>query len=109
MVKDAFRTLAIVGSLMAALHAVNAQQPPASAAVPLPVVPTPSAAQPLPPQRWTAEQIRQAFELADGDSNGELSRLEAQRLTILPRPFEDMDQNKDGVLTRIEFQAAFPR
>lgn len=65
--------------------------------------------QSLPPSRWTPVQVRQAFELADSDSNGELSRAEAQRLTILPRPFEEMDGNKDGVLARGEYEAVFPR
>jgi len=34
-----------------------------------------------------------------------LSRAEAQQLVILPRSFEDLDQNKDGVLTREEYEA----
>jgi hypothetical protein len=108
--KRALRLLGLVGWLVVTWPAV-AQQAPASAAVApaLPVVPAPSTAQPLPPPNWTLPQIRQAFALADADSNGELSRLEAQRLTIVPRGFEDMDQNKDGVLTRIEFEAAFQR
>ena len=107
--KRTLRLLSTMG-LWAALSAAFAQQAPAAVAAPtLPVVPAPSAAQPLPPPHWTLAQIRQAFTLADGDSNGELSRGEAQRLTIVPRPFEEMDQNKDGVLTRIEFETAFLR
>ena len=88
-----------------------------TAAVPAPAAP--SAVQPAPqagtaPQavpaaRWTAAQIREAFGLADSDSNGELTRAEAQRLTILPRSFEDLDQNKDGVLGRAEYEAGFSR
>jgi hypothetical protein len=65
--------------------------------------------QPLPPSRWTLQQARQAFELADSDANGELSRAEGQRLTILPRSFEEMDANKDGVLARAEYEAVFQR
>ena len=76
---------------------------------PLPVVPAAPATQPLPANRWTAPQIRQAFELADADSNGELNRSEAQRLAIVPHGFEEMDQNKDGVITRGEYEAAFVR
>jgi hypothetical protein len=76
-------------------------------------LPPPAAIQPQPAPppaaRWTAEQIRQAFDNADADSNGELSRSEAQRLALLPRSFEDMDQNKDGVLVRAEYEGAFPR
>ena len=107
--KRTLRLLATMG-LLAALSAAIAQSAPAAAVAPaLPVVPAPAAAQPLPPPHWNLAQIRQAFTLADGDSNGELSRGEAQRLTIIPKPFEEMDQNKDGVLTRIEFETAFLR
>ena len=81
--------------------------PPAQTA--LPVVPVAPAAHLLPANRWTAPQIRLAFELADADSNGELNRAEAQRLAIVPHSFEEMDQNKDGVITRAEYEAAFVR
>jgi hypothetical protein len=93
--------------LAAAFQPALAQQAPATSA--LPMVPATAATQPLPPSRWTPAQARQAFEQADSDSNGELSRAEAQRLAVVPRGFEDMDQNKDGVVTRAEFEAAFPR
>ena len=69
----------------------------------------PVQAQPVPAARWTAEQISQAFGLADGDSDGQLSRAEAQRLSILPRSFEDLDRNKDGELSRSEYEAGFAR
>lgn len=94
------------GVLVAALSA-SAQQPASQPA--LPVVPASPVAQPLPPHRWTAQQIREAFELADSDTNGELTRAEIQRVAIVPRSFEDMDQNKDGVITRAEYEAAFVR
>jgi len=89
-------------------------QVPAQPAVPPPIAVQPTqpaapVARPLPPSRWTADQVRQSFELADNDSNGELTRAEAQRLTIMPRSFEDTDQNKDGVIVLGEYEAAFPR
>lgn len=77
--------------------------PPLPAAQPAPATPPPPAA------RWTPLQIREAFDMADSDSNGELTRAESQRLAILPRSFEDMDQNKDGVLAPGEYEGAFPR
>jgi hypothetical protein len=80
--------------------------PPARPPPPAQVVP---ANPPLPVARWTVSQIHEAFDMADTDSNGELSRAEAQRLAVLPRSFEEMDQNKDGVLVRAEYEAAFPR
>ena len=60
-------------------------------------------------QRWTAAQIREAFALADADGNGQLTRAEAQNLAIMPRTFEEVDLNKDGVLVRGESEAQFAR
>jgi len=34
---------------------------------------------------------------------------DGQAMKSMPRSFEDIDQNKDGVVTREEFEAAFPR
>jgi hypothetical protein len=62
---------------------------------------------PLPPSRWTLAQIRESFELADSNGNGELTRGEAQHLPIMPRTFEEMDANKDGVVSREEYEAMF--
>src|SRR4051812_32898439 len=54
---------------------------------------------PIPPSaRWNVAQLQQSFHLADSDGNGQLTRAEAQQLIILPRPFEELDANKDGVL-----------
>jgi hypothetical protein len=101
----AFR-LAIALSSLTAAAAIA--QTPSTPAVPVPAAVQPTAApQPGPAASWTAEQIRQAFALADSDSDGQLSRAEAQRLSILPRSFEDLDQNKDGVLSRSEYEAGF--
>lgn len=74
--------------------------PPASA-IAAPMV------QPQPATRWTAAQVREAFQVADSNGDGQLTRAEAQRLAIMPRSFEDTDLNKDGVLTLDEYQASF--
>jgi hypothetical protein len=105
----ASHSLAIVAWFAAAAAIA---QTPSTPALPAPVAVQPGApvavaAQPVPAARWTAEQIRQAFDLADSNSDGQLSRAEAQRLSILPRSFEDLDQNKDGVLSRSEYEAGF--
>jgi hypothetical protein len=65
------------------------------------------AAPPLPANRWTAAQVLEAFELADANGDGQLTRAEAQRLPIMPRSFEETDTNKDGVLVLSEYQASF--
>lgn len=85
-------------------HAQQAVQDPPPGV--RPVLPAP-VTQPLPPSRWTPQQIRQAFQLADVNNDGQLSRSEAQRLPLLPKSFEDSDLNKDGALTLDEYAAAF--
>jgi hypothetical protein len=105
------RLLAFVIGVVAAwlvVESAGGQTLPPSAPPP-PAAQSAPATSALPAARWTAAQIREAFDMADTDSNGELSRAEAQRLAILPRSFEEMDQNKDGVLVRAEYEAAFPR
>jgi hypothetical protein len=80
-----------------------AQTPPTAGTTTLPAPVT----QPLPANRWTPAQVREAFQLADTNADGRLTRAEAQRLAIMPRSFEDTDTNKDGVLTLDEYQLSF--
>ena len=54
----------------------------------------------------TALQIAQSFLAADLNRDGELTRAEAQRLTIAPFPFEEMDRDRNGILTRSEYEDA---
>jgi len=92
-----------------ALLPAHGQTPGTSPAEPpatQPSVPAP-VAQPLPANRWTPAQVREAFQFADANADGQLTRGEAQRLPIMPRSFEDTDLNKDGVLTLDEYQASF--
>jgi hypothetical protein len=56
---------------------------------------------------YSAVQIAQSFIGADTNRDGQLTRTEAQRLTIAPASFEEMDRNHDGVLTRFEYDDAF--
>jgi hypothetical protein len=96
-----------VSSLAAAqTPSAPAVVPAVPAAVPVPV---PYKSAPIPASRWTPQQIRQAFDAADADSNGVLTRAESQQLAIMPRSFEDMDDNKDGFVSRSEYENAFNR
>lgn len=54
----------------------------------------------------TALDIARSFLQADGNRDGELSRAEATRLSILPLTFEEMDANHDDRLTRSEYEDA---
>jgi hypothetical protein len=106
MTKHAALFLAACACALAAYAQAPAPAPAASQpglAVPLPAPVT----QPLPPKRWTPAQIREAFLIADANSDGVLTRGEAQHLAVMPRSFEDTDLNKDGVLTLDEYQASF--
>lgn len=78
--------------------------PPTVQPLPAPYIPPA-----IPASNWTPAQIRQSFDLADADSNGQLTRSEAQHLQIMPRSFEDMDQNKDGLITREEYEGSVSR
>lgn len=56
----------------------------------------------------SAVDIARAFLDADANHDGELSRSEAQRLSIpLGASFDDLDRNHDGVLSRFEYDDAF--
>jgi hypothetical protein len=97
---------AAMAACAATAYAQSASAPAALAPGTQPPIPAP-VTQPLPANRWTPAQIREAFQLADANSDGQLTRAEAQRLPIMPRSFEDTDLNKDGVLTLGEYQASF--
>jgi hypothetical protein len=56
------------------------------------------------PGPYTALQVAQSFLAADSNLDGELTRAEAQRLTIMPYSFEEMDRNRDGILSRFEYE-----
>ena len=102
--RTARRTLAIAVLLGAALAGAQTTPAPAAPAAAAP------AAQPVPAARRTLAQIRQAFDLADTNSDGQLTRAEAQRLAIMPPfSFEEMDVNKNGFVDRGEYEGAFTR
>ena len=60
----------------------------------------------VPGGRYSAVDIARAFLDADINHDGDLSRDEAMRLEI-PVPFDALDRNHDGVLTRFEYDDFF--
>jgi hypothetical protein len=120
--RTARRILAIAALLGASLAGAQTMPAPAvapaspAAAAPAtgggvvpPAPAAPPAAQPIPAARWTSAQIAQSFDQADTNSDGRLTRAEAQRLAIVPFSFEEMDVNKDGIIDRAEYEGAFTR
>jgi hypothetical protein len=54
----------------------------------------------------TAVQVARMFLQADADGDGLLSRAEALRLPFVTMTFEDMDTNRDGSVSRSEYEAS---
>jgi hypothetical protein len=53
---------------------------------------------------FSATDQARSFFFADANGDGDLTRAEAARLSIRTMPFEEMDRNFDGVITRFEYQ-----
>ncbi|HVZ42553.1 MAG TPA: EF-hand domain-containing protein [Ramlibacter sp.] len=64
------------------------------------------AVRPMPAGPINDVDIARSFLNADTDHDGELTRGEAARLSLLPLTFEEMDANHDDILTRSEYEAA---
>ena len=52
---------------------------------------------------YTALQLAESFLKADANRDGELSRAEFQRLSIAPASFEEMDRDRNGIVSRSEY------
>jgi hypothetical protein len=100
--------LALAFAPLLGAAAATPQQPAIRGAAPaagVPLSPSLSSDVPVPASsRWNLAQLRQSFDLADSDRNGQLTRAESQQLIILPQTFEDLDANHDGVLSRAEYE-----
>jgi Ca2+-binding EF-hand superfamily protein len=54
------------------------------------------------------DPVRAAFDRADTDRDGRLSRAEAARLPTVGPKFEQYDENRDGYLSFEEYRTGFP-
>ena len=53
-----------------------------------------------------AQQVEAAFQRADVNKDGRLSRQEAVRFPVIEQNFDQIDTDRDQVLSPAEFQAA---
>lgn len=53
---------------------------------------------------FNATDVARSFFFADANHDGELTRAEAARLSILTLTFEEMDRNFDGIISRFEYE-----
>ena len=53
---------------------------------------------------FSATDVARSFFFADANHDGELTRAEFRRLSIMTMPFEQMDRNFDGVISRFEYE-----
>jgi hypothetical protein len=58
------------------------------------------------PGPYTALEVARSFLTADANRDGDLTRAEATRLTLMPFAFEEMDRDHNGVLTKSEYEDA---
>ena len=52
---------------------------------------------------FSATDVARSFFFADANKDGDLTRAEYNRLSIRSMTFEEMDRNFDGVITRFEY------
>ena len=53
---------------------------------------------------FSAVDQARSFYFADANHDGELTRAEAARLSIMTMTFEEMDRNFDGIISRFEYE-----
>jgi hypothetical protein len=103
-------TLFVLGTALALGTAVLLFGAGAQAQAPQPAAATTTAqgaaaAAPAEP-KYTVAQIGQAFSFIDGNKDSKISRDEAAGFRGVARHFDEADANKDGVLSRQEFESA---
>lgn len=91
---------AVAATLSLSAHAQSPQQPgpsdaPDAAASALPSAP-----------RYSASQLKQAFNYMDANHDGKISREEAAGFRGVAKNFDRADTNHDNFLSRDEFDAA---
>ena len=93
---------------MGAASASHAQSTPkAGSANSAPSQMTPvAAAGAIPANKVTSQDLDAAFNRADANHDGQLSRAEAEHFPAVAQRFDQIDGNRDGFISREEFNKA---
>lgn len=65
-----------------------------------------AAASAIPPNRVTSQDLAAAFQRADANGDGKLTRQEAERFPAVAQRFEQIDTNRDTFISLDEFSQA---
>ncbi len=95
-------TVVVIGSAQAQTTVTSSYNPDGPAS---PVAHSVAAA-PIPPNRSTRHDIDAAFNRADANHDGKLSRQEIEHFPALAARFDQMDTDGDQFLSRDEFNKA---
>ncbi len=92
------RSVAIIAIAALCMHAASAQTTPATAKPPMNAASGSTASE-------TVRYI-EAFERADKNADGKLSKDEAENLPAIAQRFEQIDTDKDGFISKAEYLEA---
>jgi hypothetical protein len=92
----------LAASAMGAASAARAQSTPGAPAQMAPM----AAADAIPANKVTRMDLDAAFNRADVNRDGKLSRAEAEHFPAVAQRFEQIDSNHDGFISRDEFNQA---
>jgi hypothetical protein len=99
----ALAALLLLGGAWQLVHAQPAAAAEAAASAPAPAASTPASA---PVAKYSAADLDRAFNFMDGNHDGKVTRDEASNFRGVSRHFDQADTNKDGFLSREEFESA---
>lgn len=103
---DHLHILLLAGISIAAMSVVSVHAQPVGASPtssPSQMMP---AADAIPPNKVTRQDIEAAFNRADLDRDGKLNRQEAEHFPGVAQHFEQIDVNRDAFISREEFGKA---
>lgn len=99
--------LLLAALVMGAAHTAQAQTPPAAPAYSPPSLRAMSVTSvAIPANQTTSQDVQAAFQRADSNRDGKLSREETERFPALMQRFDQVDSNGDHFLSPDEFQQA---